>query len=108
MLYAYPVVLSHLPDGSPYPYMVTIPDFNSNTQGQDVPDAIFMARDASPCANCSMLASIHAHAQEEAEGFAYGCEGEELEECRENHLRRLCGPPGDRGPQSEIAQRESQ
>ena len=46
MLHAYPVILSHVPDGSPYPYLVTIPDFNSNTQGKDVPDAIFMARDA--------------------------------------------------------------
>jgi len=46
MLHAYPVILSHVPDGSPYPYLVTIPDFNSNTQGKDIPDAIYMARDA--------------------------------------------------------------
>jgi predicted RNase H-like HicB family nuclease len=27
-------------------FIVTIPDFNLNTQGRDVPEAIFMARDA--------------------------------------------------------------
>ena len=46
MLHAYPVILSYVPDDSPYPYLVTIPDFGSNTQGKDVPDAIYMARDA--------------------------------------------------------------
>ena len=46
MLQAYPVILTYLPDGSPYPYFVTIPDFNINTQGKDLPNAIFMARDA--------------------------------------------------------------
>jgi len=46
MTHVYPVIISHVPDASHYPYLVTIPDFNSNTQGRDVPNAIFMARDA--------------------------------------------------------------
>lgn len=39
---AYPVVLT--PDGSGY--VVYIPDFEANTQGEDLADAIEMARDA--------------------------------------------------------------
>lgn len=39
---AYPVILSK---GAKY-IVVFIPDFNINTQGMDVTDAIFMARDA--------------------------------------------------------------
>ena len=39
---AYPVVLSEDKDG----VLVTIPDFNIDTQGSDVVDAICMARDA--------------------------------------------------------------
>lgn len=46
MRYAYPIIISYAPDGGPYPYLVTIPDFSSNTQGKDIPDAIYMARDA--------------------------------------------------------------
>lgn len=38
----YPVVLSKNDDG----YFVTVPDFNVNTEGKDVADAIAMARDA--------------------------------------------------------------
>ena len=38
----YPVVLSKNGDG----YFVTVPDFNINTEGKDVADAIAMARDA--------------------------------------------------------------
>lgn len=42
MRIAYPVVISKTDDG----YFVTIPDFEINTQGEDVADAMFMARDA--------------------------------------------------------------
>lgn len=38
----YPVVLSKNGDG----YFVTVPDFDINTEGKDVADAIAMARDA--------------------------------------------------------------
>ena len=38
----YPIILTHDTDG----YIVTIPDFNANTQGNDLTDAIEMARDA--------------------------------------------------------------
>ena len=38
----YPVIMSKERDG----YFVTIPDFDINTQGTDIPDAIEMARDA--------------------------------------------------------------
>lgn len=38
----YPVILSKNGDG----YFVTVPDFNINTEGKDVADAIAMARDA--------------------------------------------------------------
>ena len=38
----YPVVLSKNGDG----YFVTVPDFDVNTEGKDVADAIAMARDA--------------------------------------------------------------
>ncbi len=39
---AYPVILSKTKDG----YFVSIPDFDIATQGKDIPDAIYMARDA--------------------------------------------------------------
>ncbi|MGN1456991.1 MAG: type II toxin-antitoxin system HicB family antitoxin [Acutalibacteraceae bacterium] len=39
---AYPVVLIHDNDG----YLVKIPDFDFMTQGENIPDAIDMARDA--------------------------------------------------------------
>lgn len=39
---AYPIVISKTDDG----YFVTIPDFEINTQGEDVADAMVMARDA--------------------------------------------------------------
>jgi predicted RNase H-like HicB family nuclease len=45
MIHAYPVILSYAPDSTPYPYFVTIPDFDVNTQGSDIPHAIRMARD---------------------------------------------------------------
>jgi len=38
----YPVILSKDKDG----YLVTIPDFECNTQGKDLAEAIYMARDA--------------------------------------------------------------
>lgn len=38
----YPVIISKETDG----YFVTIPDFNIYTQGENVSDAIYMARDA--------------------------------------------------------------
>ncbi|MCM1329295.1 MAG: type II toxin-antitoxin system HicB family antitoxin [Ruminococcus sp.] len=40
----YPVILNKCDDGSGY--LVTIPDFDNNTFGKDVNEAIFMARDA--------------------------------------------------------------
>ena len=46
MLQAYPIIVSYVPDDTPYPYFVTVPDFNTNTHGRDVPHAIYMARDA--------------------------------------------------------------
>lgn len=39
---AYPIILTPSEDG----FVVYIPDFNINTQGKDVPDAMYMARDA--------------------------------------------------------------
>lgn len=39
---AYPVILS--PDD--FGYLVTIPDIDRNTQGRDIAEAIYMARDA--------------------------------------------------------------
>lgn len=42
MKYAYPIVLTPSQEG----YIVYIPDFSINTQGSDIPDAMFMARDA--------------------------------------------------------------
>lgn len=39
---AYPIVISKTDDG----YFVTIPDFEINTQGEDVANAMVMARDA--------------------------------------------------------------
>jgi len=41
--YAYPVVFSPLNEGG---YMAYVPDFQINTSGTDMPDAIQMARDA--------------------------------------------------------------
>ena len=41
--YAYPVILKITDDGF---YYVIIPDFNTGTQGQTIPEAIAMARDA--------------------------------------------------------------
>jgi len=38
----YPIVLTPTPKG----YVVYLPDFDSNTQGRDLSEAIFMARDA--------------------------------------------------------------
>ena len=45
MTQAYPVIISCAPGNTPYSYFVTVPDFNANTQGRDVPHAIHMARD---------------------------------------------------------------
>lgn len=39
---AYPIILTKTTKG----YLVTVPDFNINTQGADIADAIYMARDA--------------------------------------------------------------
>ena len=38
---AYKIVLTPAAQG----YMVTVPDFNCNTQGEDIAEALFMARD---------------------------------------------------------------
>lgn len=43
LIKAYPVVLTPVNEGG---FAVTIPDLNLNTQGEDIADAIFMARDA--------------------------------------------------------------
>ena len=40
----YPVILKKCEDGSGY--LVTIPDFDNNTFGETIPEAIEMARDA--------------------------------------------------------------
>jgi predicted RNase H-like HicB family nuclease len=40
---AYPVVITKTDDNG---YYVFIPDFDISTQGNDIPDAIYMARDA--------------------------------------------------------------
>ena len=40
---AYPIILSPCEDGG---YVVTIPDFDINTEGDNLAEAIFMARDA--------------------------------------------------------------
>ena len=42
MAVVYPVILSKEANG----YFVTIPDFDANTEGETLEDAIFMARDA--------------------------------------------------------------
>jgi predicted RNase H-like HicB family nuclease len=42
MKHKYPVIISKEQDG----YFVSIPDFNMSTQGNDIPDAINMAKDA--------------------------------------------------------------
>ena len=39
---AYPIVLTPTPNG----YVVYFPDFDANTQGKDLAEAIYMARDA--------------------------------------------------------------
>ena len=43
MTKGYPIILTPTSDGS---YLVNIPDFNSATQGENMADAIYMARDA--------------------------------------------------------------
>lgn len=42
MAIVYPIILSKYSDG----YLVTIPDFDINTEGSDLAEAIYMARDA--------------------------------------------------------------
>ncbi len=42
MAIVYPIILTKYSDG----YLVTIPDFDINTEGSDLAEAIFMARDA--------------------------------------------------------------
>lgn len=44
MKICYPVILTKCEDGSGY--LVNIPDFNNNTFGKTIPEAIEMARDA--------------------------------------------------------------
>lgn len=39
---AYKIILTKDTEG----YLVTVPDFNCNTEGKDIADALFMARDA--------------------------------------------------------------
>lgn len=40
---AYPIILTHADEGG---YVVYVPDFQINTEGEDVSDAMLMARDA--------------------------------------------------------------
>lgn len=42
MKHAYPIILTSSKSG----FVVYVPDFNINTQGKDIPEAMFMARDA--------------------------------------------------------------
>jgi len=42
MRVVYPVVLEEAREGG---YLVTVPDFNSNTEGDDLADALYMAQD---------------------------------------------------------------
>jgi predicted RNase H-like HicB family nuclease len=46
---AYPIILIPAEEGG---YIVSIPDFNINTQGDDMADAMFMARDAISMMGC--------------------------------------------------------
>jgi len=46
---AYPIVLIPAEEGG---YIVSIPDFDINTQGDDMADAMFMARDAISMMGC--------------------------------------------------------
>ena len=41
MRVAYKIILSKAENG----YLVTVPDFNCNTRGDDIADAMYMARD---------------------------------------------------------------
>ena len=43
MKLCYPIVLTEMDDGG---YLVYVPDMDINTAGKDLPDAIYMARDA--------------------------------------------------------------
>lgn len=43
MRYAYPVVFTPMSEGG---YLAYVPDFEINTSGETMPDAIYMARDA--------------------------------------------------------------
>lgn len=47
----YPVIISKEPDG----YFVTIPDFNVNTQGENVSDATYMSKDAIELVGVNLL-----------------------------------------------------
>lgn len=42
MIKAYPIILSPTKNG----FVVTVPDLDINTQGKNIPEAIYMARDA--------------------------------------------------------------
>ena len=41
----FPIIIKYEPDGTDYPYFVTIPDLDGMTEGKDVADAIMMAQD---------------------------------------------------------------
>lgn len=41
----YPVIISYQPDGTDYPYLVTIPALDGQTEGKNFADALEMARD---------------------------------------------------------------
>lgn len=43
MKQAYPIIMTPTSEGG---YLVYVPDFDINTQGADIPEAIYMARDA--------------------------------------------------------------
>jgi predicted RNase H-like HicB family nuclease len=48
---AYPIVISKTTDG----YYVSIPDFDIATQGSDIPNAIYMARDANELMGVTLM-----------------------------------------------------
>ena len=52
---------------------------------------------ASPCYQCDMISLMHAHSEEAAKNFKFGCSGEKLDACRRLRGLYLSGPPGALG-----------
>lgn len=86
----YPVIMSKDGDG----YFVTVPDFGINTEGKDLSDAIFMARDA---IGINVL-QLEDEGKELPKPFSYNCEPEkddistlvdvDIDEYRKKHDNR--------------------